>query len=139
MPGIQNHRYVLEPISKLVSHSLQYFTVQYHTLVSVCHLCNKAFVKERDKLLVTRTAVFELISALKFKTVIPDSNFLVLTNLVLQDAGGAVIEDIQGLSYQVNFLLKLPSPRCSSFNHDCNDIAVFGLVQESKLSRVNQN
>jgi len=67
-------------------------------------LCNKAFLKERDKLLVTRTAVFELISALKFKTVIPDTNFLVLTNLVLQDAGGAVIEDIQGLSYQVSFL-----------------------------------
>ena len=108
MPGIQNHRYVLEPISKLVSHSLQHFTVQYHTLVSVCHLCNKAFLKERDKLLVTRTAVFELISALKFKTVIPDANFLVLTNLVLQDAGGAVIEDIQGLSYQVtNFCLIL--------------------------------
>ena len=50
-------------------------------------------------MLITRTAVFELISALKFKTIIPDSNFLVLTNLVLQDAGGSVIEDIDGMYF----------------------------------------
>ena len=75
-------------------------------MVSVCHLCNKSFLKERDKLLITRTAVFELVQALKFKTIIPDSNFLMLTNLVLQDAGGSVIEDIIGLSYQVNVWFK---------------------------------
>ena len=99
MPGVQNHRFVLEPMSKLISHSLQNFNVPFHNIASICHLCNKGFLKERDKLLITRTAVFELIQALKFKTVIPDSNFLVLTNLVLQDAGGCVIEDIHGLSY----------------------------------------
>ena len=96
MPGVQNHRFVLEPMSKLISHSLQNFNIPFHNIVSVCHLCNKSFLKERDKLLITRTAVFELIQALKFKTIIPDSNFLVLTNLVLQDAGGSVIEDIDG-------------------------------------------
>ena len=96
MPGVQNHRFVLEPMSKLISHSLQNFNIPFQCIVSVCHLCNKSFLKERDKLLITRTAVFELISALKFKTIIPDSNFLVLTNLVLQDAGGSVIEDIDG-------------------------------------------
>jgi hypothetical protein len=33
---------------------------------------------------MTRTAVFELVQALKFKIAIPDSNFLLLANLVLQ-------------------------------------------------------
>ena len=47
--------------------------------------------------------MFELVQALKFKTIIPDTNFLMLTNLVLQDAGGSVIEDIIGLSYQVMY------------------------------------
>ena len=48
------------------------------------------FIKERDKQLLTRTAVIELVQALKFKTAIPDANFLMLTNLVLLDAGGAI-------------------------------------------------
>ena len=103
MPGVQNHRFVLEPMSKLISHSLQNFNIPFQCIVSVCHLCNKSFLKERDKLLITRTAVFELISALKFKTIIPDSNFLVLTNLVLQDAGGSVIEDIDGKLYLLKY------------------------------------
>jgi hypothetical protein len=101
MPGVHNHRFVLDPLGKLVSHALQHCNVSFHHLVSVCHLCNKAFTKERDKLLVTRTAVYELVQALKFKTMIPDSNFLMLANLVLQDAGGCVVEDILGLTYQV--------------------------------------
>ena len=49
--------------------------------------------------------MFELVQALKFKTIIPDTNFLMLTNLVLQDAGGSVIEDIIGLSYQVMYFM----------------------------------
>ena len=100
MPGVNNNRFVLDPLSKLVSHALQKCNVSFHHLVSVCHLCNKVFTKERDKLLVTRTAIFELVQALKFKTTIPDSNFLVLVNLALQDAGGGVIEEISGLDYQ---------------------------------------
>lgn len=98
---MQNHRFVLDPMSKLVSHALQHCNVSFHHLVSVCHLCNKAFLKERDKLILTRTAVFEFVQALKFKTIIPDTNFLMLTNLVLQDAGGCVMEDIVGLTFQV--------------------------------------
>ena len=33
---------------------------------------------------MTKTAVIEFVNALKFKTSIPDSNFLLLANLVLQ-------------------------------------------------------
>ena len=45
MPGVQNHRFVLEPMSKLISHSLQNFNIPFHNIVSVCHLCNKSFLK----------------------------------------------------------------------------------------------
>lgn len=38
--------------------------------------------------------IFELIQALKFKTSIPDANFLMLINLVLQDSGGAIPSSI---------------------------------------------
>ena len=71
-------------------------TISLHHLASVCYMCNRAFTKDRDKLLVTRTAVFEFTQALKFKTAIPDTNFVTLANLVLQDSGGAVVEEIGG-------------------------------------------
>ena len=59
-------------------------------VASVCHLSNRAFSKDRDRLLVTRSAIFDLVQALKFKISLPDANFLLLTSLVLQDAGGSI-------------------------------------------------
>ena len=59
-------------------------------VASVCHLSNRAFSKDRDRLLVTRSAVFDLVQALKFKISLPDGNFLLLASLVLQDAGGSI-------------------------------------------------
>ena len=91
MPGVINNRMVLDPLAKLLSYSLQNCTnINFPQLVSLCHYCNRCFIKERDKQLLTRTAVIELVQALKFKTAIPDANFLMLTNLVLLDAGGAI-------------------------------------------------
>ena len=58
--------------------------------MALCHYCNRGFIKERDKQQLTRTAVYELVQVLKFKIAIPDSNFLMLTNLVPLDAGGAI-------------------------------------------------
>jgi hypothetical protein len=43
-----------------------------------------AYFQERERLILTRMVVFELVQALKFKTSIPDSNFLMLINFVLQ-------------------------------------------------------
>jgi hypothetical protein len=43
-----------------------------------------ACFQEREKLILTRMVVFELVQVLKFKTSIPDSNFLMLVNFVLQ-------------------------------------------------------
>ena len=55
-----------------------------HSNYRVNYTYNLNFFIERDKFLITRTAVFELVQALKFKTIIPDTNFLMLANLVLQ-------------------------------------------------------
>ena len=55
-----------------------------HSNYIVDYTYNLNFFIERDKFLITRTAVFELVQALKFKTIIPDTNFLMLANLVLQ-------------------------------------------------------
>ena len=88
MPGVQNSRPVLDPISKLVSYACQNCSINFTQLVAICHFCNRGFIKERDKQLLTRTACYELVQALKFKTAIPDSNFLMLTNFVLLDMGG---------------------------------------------------
>lgn len=40
--------------------------------------------QEREKLILTRMVVFELVQVLKFKISVPDSNFLMLINFVLQ-------------------------------------------------------
>ena len=78
-------------MGKLVSHGLQNCScLTYQQVASVCHLSNRAFSKDRDRLLVTRSAVFDLVQALKFKISLPDANFLLLTSLVLQDAGGSI-------------------------------------------------
>lgn len=42
------------------------------------------YLQEREKLVLTRVVVFELIQAIKFKISIPDTNFLMLVNFVLQ-------------------------------------------------------
>ena len=67
-----------------VSYAIQNCSISLNHLAGICHTCNKTFSKERDKLVMTKTAVIEFVNALKFKTSIPDSNFLLLANLVLQ-------------------------------------------------------
>ena len=44
----------------------------------------RIFSRERDKLLLIRLIVFELVQALKFKTPVPDTNLVLLVHLVLQ-------------------------------------------------------
>ncbi|GAB6020639.1 hypothetical protein CHUAL_003310 [Chamberlinius hualienensis] len=81
---------LLEPFSKIVSFAIQNCSFQYRVLVEMCHLCNRAFSKERDKLYLSRTVIFELVQALKFKTNIPDENLWKLVQFVVQDAGGTL-------------------------------------------------
>ncbi|KAF6204812.1 hypothetical protein GE061_018974 [Apolygus lucorum] len=88
VPGMAACKGILDPFSKVLGYSIQNFVLKYQYLVDLCYLCNRAFTREREKQALTRTVVFELVQALKFKTNIPESNFLLLINFVLQDAGG---------------------------------------------------
>ncbi|KAK5639447.1 hypothetical protein RI129_011939 [Pyrocoelia pectoralis] len=90
MPSISQFKGLLEPFSKVLSCAIELHVIQYNYLVDLCYLCNRIFTKERDKLILSRMVVYELVQALKFKVSIPDSNLLILINLILQDAGGSI-------------------------------------------------
>lgn len=75
---------MLDPFSKVLSYAIQNSTIKYSYLTDLCYLCHRGFLRDRDKHLFGRTIVFELIQAIKFKTTIPDSNFLLLLHFVLQ-------------------------------------------------------
>lgn len=49
----------------------------------MCYIYDVFQLQDRDKLLLTRMVVFELVQALKFKVSLPDNNFLTLINFVL--------------------------------------------------------
>ena len=52
--------------------------------MDICYNCNKAFNKERDKSALIRAVIAKFIEALKYKTSIPDVNFLYLGSMMLQ-------------------------------------------------------
>lgn len=81
---------ILEPFSKILSYTIQHSVLKYSYLTDLCYLCHRAYLRERDKHLLGRTIVFELVQAMKFKTTIPDNNFLLLLQFVLQDVGGSL-------------------------------------------------
>ncbi|CAN8031368.1 unnamed protein product, partial [Ixodes persulcatus] len=99
VPTVNTCKSILDPFSKILSYAIQHSLIQYQQLLELCHLCNRNMSRERDKQVFTRTVVFELVQALKFKSVIPDENLLVLVQFVLQDAGGilcpnVIVEDL---------------------------------------------
>ncbi|XP_070377842.1 protein unc-79 homolog isoform X1 [Dermacentor albipictus] len=99
VPTVNTCKSILDPFSKILSYAIQHSLIQYQQLLELCHLCNRNMSRERDKLVFTRTVVFELVQALKFKSAIPDENLLVLVQFVLQDTGGVlspnvIVEDL---------------------------------------------
>ncbi|KAJ8981492.1 hypothetical protein NQ317_007018 [Molorchus minor] len=94
IPLISQFKGLLEPFSKVMSYAIQTQVLKYSYLTDICYLCSRAFTKERDKLIISRMVVFELVQALKFKTNIPDSNLIMLINLILQDIGGAIPSNV---------------------------------------------
>ncbi|KAF7993840.1 hypothetical protein HCN44_011109 [Aphidius gifuensis] len=90
VPGIHQTKSILEPFSKILSYTIQHSILKYSYLTDLCYLCHRAYLRERDKHLLGRTIVFELVQAMKFKTTIPDNNFLLLLQFVLQDVGGSL-------------------------------------------------
>uniref|UniRef100_A0A183VEA5 PUM-HD domain-containing protein n=1 Tax=Toxocara canis TaxID=6265 RepID=A0A183VEA5_TOXCA len=51
-------------------------------------------LKERDKQCVTKAIVSELIQAIKFKCEMHEHNYMAIVELVLQDAGETISEEI---------------------------------------------
>ena len=88
MNGVSNHRGLLEPISKVVSYAILFCTFNFQDLIDICYYCNKTFTKDRDKSFIIRTVIAKFIDALRYKTSIPDVNFLYLASMILQDAKG---------------------------------------------------
>ncbi|XP_022658130.1 protein unc-79 homolog isoform X4 [Varroa destructor] len=114
VPVINACKTILEPFSKILGHAIEHSLVSYQQVLELCHLCYKNMSRERDKCVLSRTVVFELVQALKFKTSIPDENLLMLVQFVLQDAGGTlcpnvILEDVplaphelQSIQYNTN-------------------------------------
>ncbi|CAL1284324.1 unnamed protein product [Larinioides sclopetarius] len=93
LPIIKEAKSILDPFSKILSHAIQHSSLDYHQLSELCTICNRN-VRERDKLLLTRTAVFEFVQALKFKTSVPDANLLTLVQFILADFGGRLAPNV---------------------------------------------
>lgn len=75
---------MLDPFSKVLSYAVQNCVLKYSFLTDLCYLCHRGFTRDRDKHFLSRTIVYELVQAVKFKTTIPDTNFLLLLHFVLQ-------------------------------------------------------
>ncbi|XP_046744184.1 protein unc-79 homolog isoform X3 [Diprion similis] len=100
VPGIPQFKGMLDPFSKVLSYAIQNSILKYNYLTDLCYLCHRGFTRDRDKHFLSRTVIFELIQAIKFKSTIPDSNFLLLIHFILQDVGGMLpmnvaMEDVQ--------------------------------------------
>ncbi|KAK3579717.1 hypothetical protein CHS0354_000200 [Potamilus streckersoni] len=88
--GIINAKFILEPFAKLISIGIQHCSFKLAHVLDICSLCNRVFNKERDKLYLTRTVIFQLVQAMRFKTSLPDENFLLLVQFAVLDAGGTI-------------------------------------------------
>ncbi|GFT07465.1 protein unc-79 homolog [Nephila pilipes] len=126
LPIIKEAKSNLDPFSKILSHAIQHSSLDYHQLSELCTICNRN-VRERDKLLLTRTAVFELVQALKFKTSVPDANLLTLVQFILADCGGRlapnVILDGGSVTIESQSMYKTLAGEC--MQHYLNDALEF--------------
>ncbi|CAB3233897.1 unnamed protein product [Arctia plantaginis] len=80
-------RSILEPISKILSYGIQNFVLKLSVISELSVVCTRVFSRDRDKLLVCRVLVYELVQALRTKTTIPDDNLFILIQFVLQGHG----------------------------------------------------
>ncbi|KAK6182809.1 hypothetical protein SNE40_010404 [Patella caerulea] len=107
-------RAILEPFSKIVSFAIQNCSFKLQNLLDICSLCNRAFSRERDKFLLTRVVIFELIQTLKFKISIPDENLLMLVQFVVLDTGGSLCTNIT--AEEIGMIYNSPPQSLISYN-----------------------
>ncbi|XP_033647940.1 protein unc-79 homolog [Asterias rubens] len=79
---------LLDPMSKLMSFVIQKARFKLKLLIELCSLCNRIFMKERERQSFSRCIVMELVNALKFKSSLPDINLIQLVQFICLDAGG---------------------------------------------------
>ncbi|XP_049885894.1 protein unc-79 homolog [Pectinophora gossypiella] len=87
IPHAEKHKSILEPISKIISYGIQNFVLKLSVISELSVVCVRVFSRDRDKLLVCRVLVYELVQALRTKTTIPDDNLFILIQFVLQGHG----------------------------------------------------
>ncbi|XP_034177759.2 UNC-79 domain-containing protein [Osmia lignaria lignaria] len=135
VPGIQQSKGMLDPFAKVLSYAIQNFTIKYSYLTDLCYLCHRGFTRDRDKHFFGRTIVFELIQAIKFKTTIPDSNFLLLLHFVLQDIGGSLPNTIALENIQTDVSPIYNTNASESLKNQLSDVLDF-LADFHTLSKV---
>lgn len=126
---------MLDPFAKVLSYAIQNSTIKYSYLTDLCYLCHRAFTRDRDKHFFGRTIVFELIQAIKFKTTIPDSNFLLLLHFVLQDIGGSLPNTIALENVQTDVSPIYNTNASESLKNQLSDVLDF-LADFHTLSKV---
>ncbi|XP_022099411.1 protein unc-79 homolog isoform X2 [Acanthaster planci] len=87
-PATKTLSTLLDPMTKLISYVIQNCHFKLKLLIEVCTLCNRIFVKERERQSVARCLVMEFVNALKFKSSLPDINLIQLVQFICLDAGG---------------------------------------------------
>lgn len=100
IPGIGAHRSILDPINKLLSHTVQHSPLILEQIRELCILCARAFARDRERLCVARAFAMELVQALRFRTELPDENILLLVQWALEDAGGSLPYSITAQSLE---------------------------------------
>uniref|UniRef100_A0A1I8BP04 Ras-GAP domain-containing protein n=1 Tax=Meloidogyne hapla TaxID=6305 RepID=A0A1I8BP04_MELHA len=83
----------IESFAKWLVEMLHKCPVELCDLLAVCTACNRGMIRERDKQILTRYVVAELLSALKFKCELAEENYLTIVRMVLQDFGEPLGDD----------------------------------------------
>ncbi|CAG2106015.1 unnamed protein product [Medioppia subpectinata] len=141
LPIINTYKTILDPFSKMLSHIIQQSPVLYEQLLDLCNLCCRNFVRERDRYLLTRTVVCELIQAIKFRTMIPDENLMMLVQFLLQDGSGTLTPSVIVENLRMNNTIEIESYNTNAF--ECMRQNVMDLLEfvtdVHTLSRVKSN
>ncbi|VVC99561.1 unnamed protein product [Leptidea sinapis] len=70
------------------------FVLRLSLVCELCAACMRAFTRDRDRLLLCRVLVYELVQALRTKTTIPDDNLFILIQFVLQGTACFPVFDV---------------------------------------------
>ena len=70
-----------ESMAKLVTAALEMAPVRLVDVLRMCTACNRTFTKEHQRLCLSRACVQQLLQAVKFKSTLPEKNYIVLLNV----------------------------------------------------------